>query len=81
MLPKNKHLIGKIFTQCIGRESLTLCIRIKRLNRKIQVIQSPLKYTIKSLVYSLLVNTVFNCNQRAKYMFHDTIYYEINILL
>nr|WP_232370362.1 IS1 family transposase [Xenorhabdus lircayensis] len=34
MLPKNKHLIGKSFTQRIKRENLTLRNRIKRLNRK-----------------------------------------------
>ncbi len=34
MLPKNKHLVGKSFTQRIERENLTLRNRIKRLNRK-----------------------------------------------
>ncbi|BET98244.1 hypothetical protein TCT1_31650 [Xenorhabdus sp. TCT-1] len=34
MLPTNKPLIGKTFTQRIERENLTLRIRIKRLNRK-----------------------------------------------
>ncbi|PHM46924.1 transposase [Xenorhabdus miraniensis] len=35
MLPKNKHLVGKSFTQRIERENLTLRNRIKRLNHKI----------------------------------------------
>ncbi|WP_371635192.1 IS1 family transposase [Xenorhabdus sp. KK7.4] len=30
-----KHLAINIFTQCIGRHGLTLCIFIKRLSRKI----------------------------------------------
>ncbi len=34
MLPTNKHLIGKSFTQRIERKNLTLRNRIKRLNRK-----------------------------------------------
>ncbi|MEQ1962163.1 IS1 family transposase [Xenorhabdus khoisanae] len=34
MLPKNKHLVGKSFTQRIECENLTLRNRIKRLNRK-----------------------------------------------
>ncbi len=34
MLPKNKHLFRKSFTQRIERENLTLRNRIKRLNRK-----------------------------------------------
>ncbi|EEW8418453.1 TPA: IS1-like element ISEc30 family transposase [Escherichia coli] len=33
-VPKNKHLTGKIFTQCIERNNLTLRTRIKRLGRK-----------------------------------------------
>ncbi|EHY71497.1 IS1 transposase [Salmonella enterica subsp. houtenae str. ATCC BAA-1581] len=33
-MPKDKHLIGKIFTQCIERNNLTLRARIKRLARK-----------------------------------------------
>ncbi|MDC9596692.1 IS1 family transposase [Xenorhabdus anantnagensis] len=35
LLPTDKHLIGKSFTQRIERENLTLRNRIKRLNRKI----------------------------------------------
>lgn len=31
---KDKHLTGKIFTQCIERNNLTLRTRIKRLARK-----------------------------------------------
>lgn len=34
MLPENRHLVGKSFTQRIERENLTLRNRIKRLNRK-----------------------------------------------
>ncbi len=34
VVPKNKHLIGKIFTQRIERNNLTLRTRIKRLARK-----------------------------------------------
>ncbi|WP_113706476.1 IS1 family transposase [Escherichia coli] len=33
-VPKNKHLTGKIFTQCIERNNLTLRTRIKRLGCK-----------------------------------------------
>ena len=33
-VPKNKHLTGKIFTQRIERNNLTLRTRIKRLGRK-----------------------------------------------
>ncbi|EEY6112795.1 TPA: IS1 family transposase, partial [Escherichia coli] len=33
-VPKNKHLTGKIFTQRIERNNLTLRTRIKRLARK-----------------------------------------------
>ncbi|ORM61629.1 transposase [Pantoea rodasii] len=33
-MPKDKHLTGKIFTQLIERNNLTLCTRIKRLARK-----------------------------------------------
>ncbi|HHY1038109.1 TPA: IS1 family transposase, partial [Escherichia coli] len=33
-LPKEKHLTGKIFTQRIERNNLTLRTRIKRLARK-----------------------------------------------
>ncbi|ACR68736.1 iso-IS1 ORF2 [Edwardsiella ictaluri 93-146] len=33
-MSKDKHLIGKIFTQCIERNNLTLRTRIKRLTRK-----------------------------------------------
>jgi insertion element IS1 protein InsB len=33
-LPKGKHLTGKIFTQRIERNNLTLRTRIKRLTRK-----------------------------------------------
>jgi insertion element IS1 protein InsB len=33
-VPKDKHLTGKIFTQCIERNNLTLRTRIKRLTRK-----------------------------------------------
>ena len=34
VVPKDKHLTGKIFTQCIERNNLTLRTRIKRLARK-----------------------------------------------
>ncbi|WP_268630610.1 IS1 family transposase, partial [Escherichia coli] len=34
VVPKNKHLTGKIFTQRIERNNLTLRTRIKRLARK-----------------------------------------------
>ncbi len=34
LLPKSQHLVGKIFTQRIERENLTLRNRLKRLNRK-----------------------------------------------
>ncbi|PHM21897.1 transposase [Xenorhabdus budapestensis] len=34
ILPTNKHLVGKTFTQRIERENLTLRNRIKQLNRK-----------------------------------------------
>ncbi|MEL5805653.1 IS1 family transposase, partial [Escherichia coli] len=34
VMPKNKHLTGKIFTQRIERNNLTLRTRIKRLARK-----------------------------------------------
>ncbi|AHA66154.1 Transposase [Shigella dysenteriae 1617] len=33
-MPKDKHLTGKIFTQRIERNNLTLRTRIKRLARK-----------------------------------------------
>ncbi|EIC83150.1 iso-IS1 ORF2 [Serratia sp. M24T3] len=33
-VPKDKHLTGKIFTQHIERNNMTLCPRIKRLARK-----------------------------------------------
>ena len=36
VVPKNKHLTGKIFTQRIERNNLTLRTRIKRLARKKQ---------------------------------------------
>ena len=34
ILPRNKHLIGKLFTQRIERENLNLRTRLKRLVRK-----------------------------------------------
>lgn len=34
VLPHEKHIVGKIYTQRIERENLTLRNRIKRLNRK-----------------------------------------------
>lgn len=34
MLPKAKHITGKLYTQRIERENLTLRNRLKRLNRK-----------------------------------------------
>ena len=33
-LPKAKHIVGKLYTQRIERENLTLRNRLKRLNRK-----------------------------------------------
>ncbi|MNN98257.1 IS1 transposase [compost metagenome] len=33
-LPEAKHIVGKLYTQRIGRENLTLRNRLKRLNRK-----------------------------------------------
>ena len=43
VVPKNKHLTGKIFTQRIERNNLTLRTRIKRLARKtiVSVQQEP----------------------------------------
>ena len=34
MLPKEKHITGKLYTQRIERENLNLRNRLKRLNRK-----------------------------------------------
>lgn len=34
VLPNDKHIVGKIYTQRIERENLTLRNRLKRLNRK-----------------------------------------------
>lgn len=34
LLPKEKHIVGKLYTQRIERENLTLRNRLKRLNRK-----------------------------------------------
>ena len=34
VLPHEKHIVGKIYTQRIERENLTLRNRLKRLNRK-----------------------------------------------
>ncbi len=43
VVPKDKHLTGKIFTQRIERNNLTLRTRIKRLARKtiVSVQQEP----------------------------------------
>ena len=34
MLPNEKHIIGKLYTQRIERENLNFCNRLKWLNRK-----------------------------------------------
>ncbi|SYE01621.1 IS1 protein InsB [Klebsiella pneumoniae] len=42
-LPKEKHLTGKIFTQRIERNNLTLRTRIKRLARKTLCFSRPVE--------------------------------------
>ncbi|EPL6862619.1 IS1 family transposase [Klebsiella grimontii] len=47
-VPKEKHLTGKIFTQRIERNNLTLRTRIKRLALKRFAFHAPLTFTKKS---------------------------------
>ncbi|MCS3490672.1 insertion element IS1 protein InsB [Enterobacter sp. SLBN-59] len=42
-MPKDKHLTGKIFTQRIERNNLTLCTRIKRLARNMICFSHPVE--------------------------------------
>lgn len=47
VVPKNKHLTGKIFTQRIERNNLTLRTHIKRLARKQSASHAQLRSTKK----------------------------------
>ncbi|MCG6273264.1 IS1 family transposase [Vibrio vulnificus] len=57
-LPEQKHLVGKLFTQRIERENLTLRTRLKRLNRK------TLGYSKSSEMHDKVIGTFI---ERAYY--------------
>ncbi|MGL9734861.1 MAG: IS1 family transposase [Symbiopectobacterium sp.] len=50
-LPKAKHIVGKLYTQRVERENLTLRNRLKCLNRK------TLGYSISSEMHDRLIGT------------------------
>ncbi len=50
-LPKAKHIVGKLYTQRIERENLTLRNRLKRLNRK------TLGYSKSSEMHDRIIGT------------------------
>ena len=56
VVPKNKHLTGKIFTQRIERNNLTLRTHIKRLARKQSASHAQLRST-KKVIGAFIENT------------------------
>ncbi|MBF1994395.1 IS1 family transposase [Serratia symbiotica] len=68
MLPDKKHITGKLYTQRVERENLTLRNRPKRLNRKTFGHSKSAKCMISSSVDLLSVNIIsYNINQRIEY--------------
>ncbi|ACR68739.1 iso-IS1 ORF2 [Edwardsiella ictaluri 93-146] len=67
-MPKDKHLIGKILTQCIERNNLTLRTRIKQLTRKTICVSRSIEnhekvigaFIEKHMLYSLDASSIFN---------------------
>ncbi|EFW11169.1 transposase, IS1 family, partial [Serratia symbiotica str. Tucson] len=68
MLPDKKHITGKLYTQRVERENLTLRNRPKRLNRKTFGHSKSAKCMISSSVDLLSVNIIcYSINQRIEY--------------
>ncbi|MGL9751110.1 MAG: IS1 family transposase [Symbiopectobacterium sp.] len=54
-LPKAQHIVGKLYTQLVERENLTLRNRLKRINRK------TLGYSTSSEMHDRLIGTYIEC--------------------
>lgn len=72
MLPKEKHITGKLYTQRIERENLNLRNRLKRLNRKTLGYSKSTEMMTKSSVHLLNASIMYcNANHQIEYMTLD----------